>query len=53
MVAYGDLVNIVDFHNRWIYQGSVTTPPCAQKVFWNELSTIYPISKETLVNFKK
>jgi len=53
LVAYGDLVNLVDFHNRWVYQGSVTTPPCAQKVFWNELSTIYPISQTTLDNFKK
>jgi len=53
LVAYGDLVNIVDFNNRWVYQGSVTTPPCAQKVFWNEISTIYPISQSTLDNFKK
>jgi len=53
LVAYGDLINVVDFHNRWVYQGSVTTPPCAQKVFWNELSTIYPITQETLTNFKK
>jgi hypothetical protein len=29
LVAYGDLINIVDFHNRWVYKGSVTTPPCA------------------------
>ena len=53
LVAYGDLLSIVDFHNRWVYQGSVTTPPCAQKVFWNELSTVYPISKQTLDNFRK
>lgn len=53
LVAYGDLVNIVDFNNRWVYQGSVTTPPCAQKVFWNEISTIYPIKQSTLDNFKK
>lgn len=53
LVTYGDLINVVDFHNRWIYQGSVTTPPCAQKVFWNSLSTIYPISQRTLDNFKK
>ena len=53
LVAYGDLVNVVDFHNRWIYQGSVTTPPCAQKVFWNELSTIYPIAQKHVDNFKK
>lgn len=52
LVAYGDLVNIVDFSNRWVYQGSVTTPPCAQKVFWNEISTIYPISQATLDNFR-
>ena len=53
LIAYGDLINIIDFNNRWVYQGSVTTPPCAQKVFWNEVSTIYPISQETLDNFKK
>ena len=40
---YGDLVNMVDKTNRWVYKGSVTTPPCAQKVYWNVLKTIYPI----------
>jgi len=29
LIAYGDLINIIDFNNRWVYQGSVTTPPCA------------------------
>lgn len=53
LVAYGDLITLVDFDNRWVYQGSVTTPPCAQKVFWNEVSTIYPIKQSTLDNFKK
>lgn len=52
LVAYGDLVNIIDFHNRWVYQGSVTTPPCAQKVFWNEVSTVYPISQSVVDAFK-
>lgn len=51
-VAYGNLVNMVNFHERWVYSGSVTTPPCAQKVFWNELSTIYPLKQRHLDQFK-
>lgn len=41
--TYGDLMNMVDFNNRWVFKGSVTTPPCATDVYWNVLSTIYPI----------
>ena len=37
LVTYGDLMNMVDKKNRWVYQGSVTTPPCAQRVYWNVL----------------
>ena len=51
-VAYGNLINMVDFNNRWVYSGSVTTPPCARKVFWNELSTVYPIKQRHLDQFK-
>jgi len=43
LVSYGDLMNMVDTDNRWVYKGSVTTPPCARDVYWNVLRTIYPI----------
>jgi carbonic anhydrase len=43
---------MVDNKNRWVYKGSVTTPPCATNVYWNVLSTIYPISKRHLEQFK-
>lgn len=52
MVPYANLVNMVDFDNRWVYQGSVTTPPCAQKVFWNQISTVYPVKQHHLDKFK-
>ena len=45
LITYGDLMNMVDTDNRYVYKGSVTTPPCAQSVYWNVLSTIYPISQ--------
>lgn len=43
IVTYGNLMEMVDNKNRWIYKGSVTTPPCATAVYWNVLSTIYPV----------
>lgn len=36
-------MEMVDSKNRWIYLGSVTTPPWAKDVYWNVLRTIYPI----------
>ena len=42
-VPYGDLMMMVDMDNRYTYKGSVTTPPCAQNVYWNVLRTVYPI----------
>jgi len=38
--------------NRWIYKGSVTTPPCDKFVYWNVARTILPISKKHLAMFK-
>ena len=52
LALYGNLMQLVDNNNRWVYLGSVTTPPCAKYVYWNLLSTIYPISKRHLDLFK-
>ena len=50
-VTYGKLMMMADMNNRWTYTGSVTTPPCAQNVYWNVLRTIYPIKKRHLDQF--
>ena len=49
--TYGDLMMMVDTNNRWVYKGSVTTPPCATTVYWNVLTTVYPIKKKHLEQF--
>lgn len=51
MARYADLLMMVDTNNRWIYKGSVTTPPCAVDVYWNELRTIYPVSQKHVDQF--
>ena len=43
LVSYGKLMMMVNMWDRWIYKGSVTTPPCAEFVYWNVLRTVYPI----------
>merc|ERR1719163_748220 len=45
-------MEMVDFRNRWVYKGSVTTPPCARFVYWNVISTIYPIKEKHLLAFQ-
>jgi carbonic anhydrase len=49
MVIYGTLMEMVNSKNRWVYKGSVTTPPCGRFVYWNVLSTVYPISRKHLL----
>jgi carbonic anhydrase len=51
-VTYGDLMMLVDMRTRWIYRGSVTTPPCATAVYWNVCKTIYPVKAKHLEQFK-
>ena len=43
-IYYGDLMMLVDQGDKWVYKGSVTTPPCARFVYWNVMRTVYPIS---------
>jgi len=47
-VSYGELMMMADMDNRWTYRGSVTTPPCAENVYWNVLRTVYPIKQKHL-----
>jgi len=44
-IALGQLMAVLNLNDRFIYTGSLTTPPCYQKVFFNVLSNIYPIKK--------
>lgn len=52
LISYGDLMNAVNTNDRWVYKGSVTTPPCARFVYWNVLRTIFPIKQKHLDAFK-
>jgi hypothetical protein len=51
-IPYGQLMMMFNMRDRWTYKGSVTTPPCAENVYWNVLSTIYPVSAKHLAQFK-
>lgn len=52
-MAIGNLMQVLDFGNRWTYEGSLTTPPCSTSVQWNVLKKVLPISKDQLAMFKK
>ena len=52
LVSYGDLMTMVDTRDRWVYSGSVTTPPCAHSVYWNVLRTVYPVKQKYVDGFK-
>ena len=53
LVTYGDLMMMVDTDNRWVYKGSVTTPPCDTYVYWNVVRKIYPLKQKYLDQFKE
>ena len=53
LVSYGNLMELVDFNNRWAYKGSQTAPPCFTHYYQNVLSTVYPIKEAHVELFKK
>ena len=53
LVSYGNLMELVDFNNRWAYKGSQTAPPCFTHYYQNVLSTVYPIKADHVALFKK
>jgi carbonic anhydrase len=46
-------MTMVDMDNRWVYKGSVTTPPCDRMVYWNVVRKVYPIKQKHLEAFKE
>jgi len=51
-VNYGELINNLNTNYRWVYSGSVTTPPCAKAVYWNVIATVMPIKERHYRLFK-
>ena len=49
----GEFLQQVNTDRRWTYQGSLTTPPCSTKLYWNVFSTVYPIKQRHLDQFLK
>lgn len=45
-IPFGEFMEVLNSDERFVYQGSLTTPPCAYKIYWNVLTTVYPISKK-------
>lgn len=52
-IALGELMSALNLGDRYVYTGSLTTPPCYQNVFFNMLSTVYPIKQYHLDYYKK
>lgn len=44
---YDDFIKYIDFNQRYIYRGSLTTPPFSELLFWTVLPTVVPIKQST------
>ena len=47
-VSFGKLMEKIDLSNRWVYKGTMTTPPCERFAYWNVIDDVYPIDQETI-----
>jgi len=47
------LMEALDWGNRYVYKGSLTTPPCDQYVYWNVIRRVYPVSAEVVRYFRE
>jgi hypothetical protein len=52
-IPFGKLMKIVNFANRWVYVGSLTTPPCSIGVLHQVVDRVLPISRRHLNLYKK
>jgi len=52
-VNYGELVDALDFKNRYVYNGTATTPPCNLIIYWNVLNKVYPMKQKHLDQYLK
>lgn len=52
-VPYGQLMNMANTEKRWVYKGSLTTPPCTESIYWNVVTKVYPIKPKHLQQFQK
>lgn len=48
-----DFLAYIDFDHRYVYRGSLTTPPYSEYLFWTLIPQVYQIQPETLELFKK
>lgn len=51
-IGYGQLLDALDTDERFVYKGSVTTPPCARTVYWNVINKVYPVSQRHLNQYR-
>lgn len=52
-IALGEMMSVLDTGNRWSYNGSLTTEPCIEYVYFNMLKNVYPIKPHHFAYYKQ